>query len=1050
MNRFKWTKEDADNLDFLESCSKSDKFEVKGVTLTNTTTAQQKPSLRNICSQSVIPLHQVTTDSHAKASMQAPWHKRWVNPRQQAAQKFNSSHTLHTPGDQSVSGRLSPGNQALTQTRLPAPQLSFNSLHPTKSSNASLKNRPISSRNEPPTIFAAFASRSNPESKQAPIILQRPEPGTLGQQSSKQQRKRVWLAADHSTKAGGPFAGGSVSVGTVVGSGITGSSPTGAGTGTSYVGVGAAVAAVGAGTGTSSGAGAGAGTSYVGAEAATATRGTLTPSKTLSNTASLKRFSRQVSAAAGVNITMTSSPGSSAIPSEVRTLERSPARQFAGLCVSPADYTIQQSRQQTEPAAAAAASKTQATASPAAQLYIKKRPYKLVRPGFKSPRLHVLHSPRTTALSRKPAVVLDHNAGSRRGGRNRSLTWRASKQETLLSRALGKNTGSTMEQAVTTAVIGPGIVQPSAAVIGCLSFDSAAARGDNGIPTAPPLTAGRKGYQVLYQRVGNRLVRSGLKPLRKGRNITLIRGSQMTHTENKEQSDDMASGKLLSTLQAPRMGARSMHLNFQSTFSGLPASKVSDAVPLVSVDACITRRSPLDVVKCNSRASTVAATLVAAARARAAAVYRRSFSPNLFSRSTVWRRQMTPPSATSTLQATGRRRHGSLHTTPPLHRIMKQIVKNNKWSLQSMAVVFPAGTNKLSAADRHVNLNTKMLKEHHRRWVKHPASNKRQRYRMQHQQHDCHQLVRMGSRMYRVLGRGAGSSSTGGRGARNLQAVSSKGPYSSLHTWSLSAASSPRLLSRAAGIRRLSVAALARTRALAAARSAGAAPSPRPAAAAGSRLWYRHPALSGRPVVRRDEKKAARALGHCLTYCRTGSCEKWVAGLCERVHDSSKVNVCSSWLQGSCEMKAGSQCKLQHKVVKDLMPVCSFYLEGLCSKDDCPYLHINYSPDTLICRPFLNGYCPRGAECPRQHLTRRMVKSSHDGRTKVIKDGASEDNKGKEGGLLGGKQVLKRMITKASTSHYIAGGDKWVAGRVAKRVRTMGLGLAAAVQLKPA
>ena len=45
---------------------------------------------------------------------------------------------------------------------------------------------------------------------------------------------------------------------------------------------------------------------------------------------------------------------------------------------------------------------------------------------------------------------------------------------------------------------------------------------------------------------------------------------------------------------------------------------------------------------------------------------------------------------------------------------------------------------------------------------------------------------------------------------------------------------------------------------------------------------------------------------------------------CKYVHDSSKVAVCTRWLQGRCEDAA---CPLQHAQRPELMPICSFFLQ---------------------------------------------------------------------------------------------------------------------------
>ena len=50
------------------------------------------------------------------------------------------------------------------------------------------------------------------------------------------------------------------------------------------------------------------------------------------------------------------------------------------------------------------------------------------------------------------------------------------------------------------------------------------------------------------------------------------------------------------------------------------------------------------------------------------------------------------------------------------------------------------------------------------------------------------------------------------------------------------------------------------------------------------------------------------------------------------------------------------------------MPTCSFFLEGLCTRDNCPYRHVKVNPDAEVCPDFLKGYCPRRDECKRRHV----------------------------------------------------------------------------------
>lgn len=49
------------------------------------------------------------------------------------------------------------------------------------------------------------------------------------------------------------------------------------------------------------------------------------------------------------------------------------------------------------------------------------------------------------------------------------------------------------------------------------------------------------------------------------------------------------------------------------------------------------------------------------------------------------------------------------------------------------------------------------------------------------------------------------------------------------------------------------------------------------------------------------------------------------------------------------------------------MPVCSYFLKGICSNSSCPYSHVYVSRKAEVCAGFLKGYCPMGAKvrpCP--------------------------------------------------------------------------------------
>lgn len=44
------------------------------------------------------------------------------------------------------------------------------------------------------------------------------------------------------------------------------------------------------------------------------------------------------------------------------------------------------------------------------------------------------------------------------------------------------------------------------------------------------------------------------------------------------------------------------------------------------------------------------------------------------------------------------------------------------------------------------------------------------------------------------------------------------------------------------------------------------------------------------------------------------------------------------------------------------MPVCSYFLKGICSNSSCPYSHVYVSRKAEVCAGFLKGYCPMGAK----------------------------------------------------------------------------------------
>ncbi|XP_029779201.1 zinc finger CCCH domain-containing protein 3 [Suricata suricatta] len=72
------------------------------------------------------------------------------------------------------------------------------------------------------------------------------------------------------------------------------------------------------------------------------------------------------------------------------------------------------------------------------------------------------------------------------------------------------------------------------------------------------------------------------------------------------------------------------------------------------------------------------------------------------------------------------------------------------------------------------------------------------------------------------------------------------------------------------------------------------------------------------------------------------------------------------FLRGTCKKTDGT-CPFSHHVSKEKMPVCSYFLKGICSNSNCPYSHVYVSRKAEVCTDFLKGYCPLGAKCKKKH-----------------------------------------------------------------------------------
>lgn len=117
-------------------------------------------------------------------------------------------------------------------------------------------------------------------------------------------------------------------------------------------------------------------------------------------------------------------------------------------------------------------------------------------------------------------------------------------------------------------------------------------------------------------------------------------------------------------------------------------------------------------------------------------------------------------------------------------------------------------------------------------------------------------------------------------------------------------------------------------------------------------------------IIRQAKQKKEKKKEYCMYYNRFGKCNR--GDSCPYIHDPEKVAVCTRFLRGTCKKTDGT-CQFSHKVSKDKMPVCLYFLKGICSNNNCPYSHVYVSRKAEVCPDFLKGYCPLGEKCKKKH-----------------------------------------------------------------------------------
>ncbi|KAK7155381.1 hypothetical protein R3I93_010118 [Phoxinus phoxinus] len=117
-------------------------------------------------------------------------------------------------------------------------------------------------------------------------------------------------------------------------------------------------------------------------------------------------------------------------------------------------------------------------------------------------------------------------------------------------------------------------------------------------------------------------------------------------------------------------------------------------------------------------------------------------------------------------------------------------------------------------------------------------------------------------------------------------------------------------------------------------------------------------------IIRQAKQKKQKAKQYCMYYNRFGKCNH--GDTCPYIHDPDKVAVCTRFLRGTCKRTDGT-CPFSHKVAKEKMPVCSYFLKGICNNSSCPYSHVYVSRKADVCKDFVRGYCPQGDKCKKKH-----------------------------------------------------------------------------------
>ncbi|KAF8659860.1 hypothetical protein AX16_001744 [Volvariella volvacea WC 439] len=104
----------------------------------------------------------------------------------------------------------------------------------------------------------------------------------------------------------------------------------------------------------------------------------------------------------------------------------------------------------------------------------------------------------------------------------------------------------------------------------------------------------------------------------------------------------------------------------------------------------------------------------------------------------------------------------------------------------------------------------------------------------------------------------------------------------------------------------------------------------------------------------------------CPRFSTTGTCNR--ARTCMYQHDPAKIAICWNFLQGNCQNTAET-CNLSHDPIPERTPLCMHFISGSCTRENCPFPHVNVGARSGVCRDFaVLGYCEKGLDCDKQHV----------------------------------------------------------------------------------